>query len=302
MENGNKGFDTIITGFYNELVTIERKSHLTAETYRSAVQLLERWCIDNDVSLSDLSVRHLTVYFAARRLEADELTVARDVSAIRSFGSYLVRNGIWDKNRSLLLERPKAHRPLPRVLSVEQIEDILSVIDVSTPLGLRDRALFELIYSSGLRISEASGLLLQNVHIDERLLWVRGKGDKERLAPFGGEALKWLTQWLSEARPLIVGSRVVPWVFVNYQGKQFSRKGIWKRFKELEAQVGLDAKVHTLRHSFATHLLAGGADLRSVQELLGHSDLSTTQIYTHVSNDELQAYHSEFFPDIKKEE
>ncbi|MCR4715121.1 MAG: tyrosine recombinase [Treponemataceae bacterium] len=302
MENGNKGFSTIITGFYDELVTIERKSPLTAETYRSAVQLLERWCVENDVSLKDLSVRHLTVYFASRRLEADELTVARDISAIRSFGTYLVRNKIWDKNTSLLLERPKAHRPLPRVLSVEQIEDILSVIDVSTPLGLRDRALFELIYSSGLRISEASGLLLQNVHIEERLLWVRGKGDKERLAPFGGEALKWLSLWLSDGRPSIVGSRAVPWVFVNYQGKQFSRKGIWKRFKELEAQVGLDAKVHTLRHSFATHLLAGGADLRSVQELLGHSDLSTTQIYTHVSSEELQAYHAEFFPNIKKPE
>ena len=302
MNDGNNGFSSIITGFYDELVTTERKSHLTAETYRSAIFLLEKWCIKNDVALHVLSVRHLTLYFAESRLEADELTVARDISAVRSCGAYRERNGMWERNYSLLLERPKAHRPLPRVLSVEQIEEILSVIDVSTPLGIRDRALFELMYSSGLRISEASGLLLQNVHIDERLLWVRGKGDKERLAPFGGEALKWLTQWLSEARPLIVGSRAVPWVFVNYQGKQFSRKGIWKRFKELEAQVGLDAKVHTLRHSFATHLLAGGADLRSVQELLGHSDLSTTQIYTHVSNDELQAYHSEFFPDIKKEE
>ena len=302
MENGNSGFSSIITGFYDELVTTERKSHLTAETYRSAIYLLEKWCIENAVPLKELSVRQLTLYFAARRLEADELTVARDISAIRSFGAYLERNGIWERNYSLLLERPKAHRPLPRVLSVEQIEDILSVIDVSTPLGIRDRALFELIYSSGLRISEASGLLLQNVHIDERLLWVRGKGDKERLAPFGGEALSWLSRWLTEARPLIVGSRAVPWVFVNYQGKQFSRKGIWKRFKELEAQVGLDAKVHTLRHSFATHLLAGGADLRSVQELLGHSDLSTTQIYTHVSDDELQAYHAEFFPEIKKVE
>ena len=300
MENGNSGFSSIITGFYDELVTTERKSLLTAETYRSSVELLEKWCVGNNVPLKDLSVRHLTAYFAARRLQADELTVARDISAVRSFGSYLVRNGIWEKNVSLLLERPKAHRSLPRVLSVEQIEMILSVIDVSTPLGIRDRALFELIYSSGLRISEASSLLLSNVHLDEQLLWVHGKGDKERLAPFGGEALKWVTCWLDEARPLIVGSRAVPWVFVNYQGKQFSRKGIWKRFKELEAQVGLDAKVHTLRHSFATHLLAGGADLRSVQELLGHSDLSTTQIYTHVAEDELQAYHSEFFPKKKK--
>lgn len=302
MEDGNRGFSSIITGFYDELVTTERKSLLTAETYRSSVELLESWCKDNNVALKDLSVRQLTAYFAFRRLHADELTVARDISAVRAFGAYLVRNGIWERNSSLLLERPKAHRSIPRVLSVEQIELILSLIDVSTPLGVRDRALFELIYSSGLRISEASSLLLKNVHLEEQLLWVHGKGDKERLAPFGGEALKWISCWLNEARPLIVGSRAVPWVFVNYQGKQFSRKGIWKRFKELEAQVGLDAKVHTLRHSFATHLLAGGADLRSVQELLGHTDLSTTQIYTHVSQDELQSYHSEFFPRIKKNE
>ncbi|MCR4939129.1 MAG: tyrosine recombinase [Treponemataceae bacterium] len=300
MEDGNRGFSSIITGFYDELVTTERKSLLTAETYRSSVEILEKWCVENKVPLNSISVRHLTAYFAARRLQADELTVARDISAVRSFGAYLVRNGIWEKNVSLLLERPKTHRSLPRVLSVEQIEQILSAIDLSTPLGIRDRALFELIYSSGLRISEASALLLKNVHLEEQLLWVHGKGDKERLVPFGGEALKWVSSWLDEARPLIVGSRTVPWVFVNYQGKQFSRKGIWKRFKELEAMVGLDAKVHTLRHSFATHLLAGGADLRSVQELLGHSDLSTTQIYTHVSADELQAYHSEFFPRNKK--
>lgn len=302
MECGNKGFNSIITGYYDELITSEGRSDLTAETYRQAVALFEKWCIENEVALSTMTVRHLTMYFAFRRTNADELTVARDISAVRSFGTYLVRNGIWEENISLLLERPAAHRALPRVLTIEQVEALLSAIDVSTPLGVRDRALFELIYSSGLRISEASGLELKNVHMHERILWIRGKGDKERLVPFGEEALFWLNRWLNEARPLIIGTKAVPWVFVNYQGKQFSRKGMWKRFKEIELLVGLDAKVHTLRHSFATHLLAGGADLRSVQEMLGHSDLSTTQIYTHVSADDLKSYHSEYFPNREKKE
>nr|MBP7480148.1 tyrosine-type recombinase/integrase [Spirochaetaceae bacterium] len=160
----------------------------------------------------------------------------------------------------------------------------------------RDRALFELIYSCGLRISEVSGILLQNVHLNERLLWVTGKGNKERVVPFGDQAHYYLKQWIGEVRPLVLGSRIVPWLFVNYKGNQFSRKGIWKRFQELEAVSGVTAKVHTLRHSFATHLLSGGADLRSVQELLGHADLATTQIYTHIEESRLKQYHAEYFP------
>ena len=196
----------------------------------------------------------------------------------------------------LLLERPKARRSLPRVLDIAQVEKILDAIDVSKPLGLRDRALFELIYSCGLRISEVSGILLQNVHLNERLLWVTGKGNKERVVPFGDQAHYYLKQWIGEVRPLVLGSRIVPWLFVNYKGNQFSRKGIWKRFQELEAVSGVTAKVHTLRHSFATHLLERGADLRSIQELLGHSDISTTQIYTHIATDKIKEEYDNFHP------
>lgn len=292
--------DPLLSAWRNDLLVADSKAALTAETYLISATQFVKWCDEKKFVLSELTVQQLMLFFADRHTHADELTVAKDISALRAFGAFLVRKGIWKENCALLMERPRIKRALPRVLSVEQVEKLLSVIDISTPLGVRDRALFELIYSSGLRISEASNLLLQNVHMEERILWVTGKGDKERLVPFGDEAFRRLENWIVEARPQILKNKISPWLFVNYQGKQLSRKGIWKKFQELEALSGIDAKVHTLRHSFATHLLAGGADLRSVQELLGHSDLSTTQIYTHITNDELQMYHDEFFPEHGK--
>jgi integrase/recombinase XerD len=142
---------------------------------------------------------------------------------------------------------------------------------------------------------------MENLHLNEHLVLVHGKGDKERIVPFGETAKEKLEKYLFEARPELVGSKIVPEVFVNYRGEPISRKGVWKKFKELNILAGVDAKVHTLRHSFATHLLAGGADLRSVQELLGHSDLATTQIYTHVDDKELSSYHQKYFPGHHKE-
>ena len=152
-----------------------------------------------------------------------------------------------------------------------------------------------MIYSCGLRISEACTLTVANVHLDEKLILVRGKGDKERIVPFGDRALEKILVYINEVRPELVKGRNVAELFVNYRGQPISRKGVWKRFQELEALSGVEAKVHTLRHSFATHLLSGGADLRSVQELLGHSDLSTTTIYTHVTDRQLEDAHEKYF-------
>ncbi|MGI5173359.1 tyrosine-type recombinase/integrase [Treponema sp. OMZ 840] len=297
--------DTVLERFYNDLLTVERKGVLTAETYKTAVKELLNWCAEKHIDYRFLTIQDLLYYLVARKTGdahnagADELTIAKDISALRSFGAYLVRIGVWSENTALLLQRPRAKRRLPRVLAVEEVDKLLSVIDTSGPLGLRDRALFELVYSSGLRIGEVSALELQNLHLDERLLWVRGKGDKERMVPFGDEAVVHLRNWLEKGRGELVKNPSVPWLFVNYRGKRLSRKGIWKRFQELEALSGVNAKVHTLRHSFATHLLAGGADLRSVQELLGHADLSTTQIYTHIDDTALHSCHTEFFPGHK---
>ena len=181
------------------------------------------------------------------------------------------------------------------MLSIEQIDALLDSIDKSTLSGKRDDALFELVYSCGLRISEVCTLKAANVHLEERLILVHGKGDKERLVPFGERAYEKILVYLNEVRPELVKGRAVAELFVNYRGEPISRKGVWKRFQELEALSGVEAKVHTLRHSFATHLLAGGADLRSVQELLGHSDLSTTTIYTHVTDNQLEDAHEKYF-------
>ncbi len=293
--------NSILSSFYDDLVSIDGKSISTAQTYCFAVEIFFNWLNSENIEISSVELQILIKYLVWRQTQGmDSLTVAKDISALRSLGTFLVRNQIWSENFPLQLERPKASKSLPKVLSVEQVDALLNCIDVSTDLGIRDRSLFELIYSCGLRISEVSNLLLQNLHLKERIIWVTGKGNKERLVPFGSEAEFWLKKWL-EVRPKFVGSKSVPTIYVNYQGKPFSRKGIWKRFQELEVLSGVNSKVHTLRHSFATHMLSGGADLRSVQELLGHSDLATTQIYTHIDADDLKDYHEEFFPKRESE-
>ncbi len=306
MNGATQSAQEILSQYVEDLISVDRKGTLSVETYRLAVKSLLAWCSKKKLHYADLSVQDLMHYLVWRKAgdsehtPLDAQTIAKDISSIRSFGAFLVREGHWKENIALLLQRPRAKRALPRVLSIEQVDKLLETIETSTPLGLRDRALFELVYSSGLRISEVCSILLQNVHIEERLLWVRGKGDKERVVPFGDVAAFHIQRWLDEGRYKLVGTRVVAELFVNYAGKPISRKGVWKRFKELEAMSGVHAKVHTLRHSFATHLLHGGADLRSVQELLGHADLSTTQIYTHIDNDDLHNYHKEYFPKRKE--
>ena len=289
--------DEALKKFYANLIMVDGRSELTAQTYKTAAKEFLGYLERQNISLPKVTAKDLLYYLSSRKAGGcSELTLAKDISALRALGSLLVLENIWPQNEALVLDRPKARRSLPRVLSVEQVDSLLASIDVSDALGVRDRALFELVYSCGLRISEAAGLLIGNLHLSEMLLLVRGKGDKERIVPFGDAAKEWLEKYLNEVRPNLVGKRIVPQVFVNYKGEPISRKGIWKRIKELEALTGIDCKVHTLRHSFATHLLSGGADLRSVQALLGHSDLATTQIYTHVSDSQLRDYHKEYFP------
>ncbi|MBQ5999012.1 MAG: tyrosine recombinase [Treponema sp.] len=292
-----KKVQSFLTGFYTDLLMVERLSKKTAETYRFCIEIFLHWCSSQRIKLADVTVQNLIYYLTWRKTQdMAAVTLSKDISSLRSFGSYMVRRGMWAENYPLLLERPKLGRNLPKVLSLEQIERLLKSIDTSTELGKRDDALFELIYSCGLRISEACGLLIENVHFDEKIILVRGKGDKDRIVPFGDTAKTKLELYINEIRPKLAKDKIISEVFLNYKGEPISRKGVWKRFQELEALSGVHAKVHTLRHSFATHLLAGGADLRSVQELLGHADLSTTTIYTHVEDKQLESCHREFFP------
>ena len=288
--------EIFLNQFYTDLILVKRDSKQTAITYKISAEEFLNWLTGERIKLKDVSVQNLLYYLIKRQSDGcSELTIAKDISGIRALGDYLVRKGMWEENVALSLDKPKAAKHLPKVLSVEQIDALLGSIDTSTPSGKRDDALFELIYSCGLRISEACSLKLANVHLEEKIILVRGKGDKERLVPFGDRALEKILVYLNEVRPALVAGRNVAEFFVNYRGQPISRKGVWKRFQELEALSGVESKVHTLRHSFATHLLAGGADLRSVQELLGHSDLSTTTIYTHVTDRQLEDAHEKFF-------
>ena len=288
--------EIFLNQFYTDLILVKRDSKQTAITYKISAEEFLDWLTSEKIKLKDVSVQNLLYYLIKRQSDGcSELTIAKDISGIRALGEYLVRKGMWEENLALSLDKPKAAKHLPKVLSIEQIDALLGCIDTKTLSGKRDDALFELIYSCGLRISEACSLKLANVHFEEKLILVLGKGDKERLIPFGDRALEKMLVYLNEVRPEFTKGRNVAEFFVNYRGEPISRKGVWKRFQEIEALSGVDAKVHTLRHSFATHLLAGGADLRSVQELLGHSDLSTTTIYTHVTDKQLEEAHEKYF-------
>lgn len=292
--------ELLLQSFYTYLLTVERLSENTSKTYLEVVKIFLNWLSSEKIKISTVTIQNMIYYIVWRSTNGcSSMTIAKEISGLRSLGSFLVQNNYWKENVAKLLDRPKVSRDLPAVLSVEEVDRFLNVIDLSKPLGIRDRALFELIYSCGLRISEVVTLKVSNVHLKERILIVTGKGNKERMVPFGESARKWLDTYLEEVRPFFVGNNIVEEVFLNYKGKGISRKGIWKNFKNYESLSGINAKVHTLRHSFATHLLAGGMDLRSVQELLGHSDLATTTIYTHIENKQLREVHKKYFPGHK---
>lgn len=284
-------------GFKAHLETELRLAGATVAAYALEARLLEQYCRREGRALTAFSGTELIEYLIHRQLEgASRKTTAKSLSGLRAFFAYLVREGVTPVNPAEDVETPRIPRHIPRVFSREEVESLLGAIDLSTPGGVRDRFLFELIYSCGLRVSEAAELTLDRIYREEKFLRVLGKGGKERVVPIGELALEWLDRYLTGARPELVRGRRVAQLFVNRLGKPLTRKGMWKRFKAYAAQAGVAGKIHTLRHSFATHLLRGGADLRTVQVLLGHSDIGTTQIYTHVDEEQLARYHRLYHP------
>lgn len=245
-----------------------------------------------EASVTSRDCVHFLVYRSGSGVSAR--TLAKDVSALRSYFRFLALRGIRTDNPAEIIETPKASKRLPTVLTQEHMADLLDSFEMDTPSGIRDRALFELIYSCGLRVSEATSLAVSDINFAEKIIMVRGKGNKERMIPFGAEAEMYLKLYLQDARKTLAGSKPVKALFLNKRGTGIGRKGVWKRLQKGELASGVTSKVHTLRHSFATHLLAGGADLRSVQELMGHADINTTQIYTHIDGETLSQFHSEF--------
>lgn len=286
---------------FEDYLNIElRMAANTVETYMREVREFILWLRTNGYRASDVDADAVSEYIIFRQSVDSNLsarTVSKILSTLKSYFEFIIQAGQRKDNPVRLIDMPRLARHLPEVMTVEEVDLFLQEIDCGTIPGLRDRALFELIYSCGLRVSEAVGLEVSDLYFDEGLIKVTGKGSKERLIPLGERAEYWLKNYLIEARPgFCKPGRVTGALFLNRLGNGLSRKGMWKRFKETAERAGVSGKIHTLRHSFATHLLQGGADLRSVQELLGHSDISTTQIYTHLNNSDLQRAHKEFHP------
>lgn len=225
-------------------------------------------------------------------------SILRSVSSLRKFFQYLAQEKIIEKDPMLLIDTPKKKQHLPQVLTKEEVEKLLRSPNTGQVLGLRDRAMLELIYATGLRISEIINLKLEDLHLTMGTLQTLGKGHKERIVPVGDEAIKWVNRYLEEARPKLLKQKRSNYLFLNFHGNNLTRQGVWKNLKAEVKKAGIQKNItpHTLRHSFATHILENGADLRIVQELLGHADISTTQIYTHLSNKQLADIYNRAHP------
>ena len=225
-------------------------------------------------------------------------SIGRDLSAIRTFFRFLIQEGILETNPIEDLESPKVAKKLPEILSLKEIEQILEQPNLQTPLGVRDRAMLEILYATGMRVSELTHLPTHQVNLEGGYVLLYGKGSKERIVPLGSEAMKWITLYLRGARGILAKGKESPSLFINRSGKGMSRQGFWKNLKGYARRAGLRKRItpHLLRHSFASHLLERGADLRSVQMMLGHVDISTTQIYTHVTGERLKKIHKQYHP------
>ena len=282
-------------------VTLERGlSENTASAYRRDlrryVTLLTDLGINAPDEIAQAEVSALLNLLSEMGLEAS--SVARNLTAVRMFHRFLLEEGLARRDPTEHVKPPKLGRKLPSVLNIYEVERLMLAPDVETPLGLRDRALIEMLYGAGLRVSELIGLSLTDLLFDVEVVRVLGKGGRERVVPIGSEGIDWVTEYLHAVRPELVKPHTGSEVFLNFRGAMLSRMGVWKVLRQYVVLAGLEKKVspHTLRHSFATHLLEGGADLRAVQEMLGHADISTTQIYTHVDREYLKEVHRTFHP------
>lgn len=275
-------------------------SENTLASYRNDLVKLLQWLEDNHykcASISAMGLNEYQAYLVDR--EYKQTSRARMLSALRRFFQYLHREKIRGDDPTALLMSPKLPQRLPKDLSEEQIHDLLEAPNVDDPLELRDRAMLELLYATGLRVTELVSLTMENLSLRQGVVRVTGKGDKERLVPMGENAVDWIQTFLDQGRPVLLGEKSSDVVFPSKRARQMTRQTFWHRIKHYAVIAGIDTdklSPHVLRHAFATHLLNYGADLRVVQMLLGHSDLSTTQIYTHVATERLKQIHQEHHP------
>lgn len=290
----------IIDAFCDALWLEDGLARNTLDSYRRDLQQFAGWLEKHsgtDLMAADQSL--IQDYLAHKfRSKARASTAARLLSTLKRFYRHALRQNTIKSDPTLRIDTPKLPRPLPKTLTEADVESLLAAPALEQPLGLRDRAMLEVLYASGLRVSELVTLKVPQVSRDMGVVRVMGKGSKERLVPLGEEALSWLERYLKEARPALLGGKTSDALFVTTRAAVMTRQAFWHLLKRYALQVGLHKPIspHTLRHAFATHLLNHGADLRVVQLLLGHADISTTQIYTHVAQERMKQLHAKHHP------
>ncbi len=290
-------WERLVETFLDSLAAERGLAANTVAAYRRDLVRLGRDLAKHGEDLQSAAAEPLRRHLRdLRRQGLSPRSIRRAMAAIRGFYAFLIEERWRTDDPSVHLESPKVFRKLPKVLSEEQVEALLAAPDVTTPLGLRDRAMIELLYASGLRVSELVELGLSQLRLDVGFLLAFGKGSKERVVPVGERAEEWVGRYLDEVRPELHRGRHDV-VFVNHRGAGMTRQGFWKNLRALGRSAGIEElSPHVLRHSFASHLLAHGADLRAVQMMLGHSDITTTQIYTHIHQERLKSLYERFHP------
>ena len=289
----------LLDRFIDALLLEDGLSRNTLAAYRSDLVQLGEWLrVERRVRLSDAGDADLLAYISARHAETRATSSNRRLTVFRRFYRYLVRQRLRTEDPTLRIRSARQAPRFPKTLSEGQVDALLAAPDVGTPLGLRDRAMLETMYASGLRVSELVGLRIVELGLNEGVLRVIGKGDRERLVPLGDEARHWIERWMSGARAALLDGRSADALFVTQRAAPMTRQMFWNIVKRYAVLAGIRSPLspHTLRHAFATHLLNHGADLRVVQMLLGHADISTTQIYTHVARERLKALHAQHHP------
>jgi integrase/recombinase XerD len=274
-------------------------SQNTVDAYRRDLIAFSAWLNKQDINLATATRNDILKYQSQRMREGRKVrSEARLLSSLRRFYRYLVREEIRDSDPTAQIESPRLGRPLPDSLTENEVEDLLAQPDTTAALGLRDRSMLEVLYATGLRVSELVGLTVDQVNLRQGVIRCIGKGNKERLVPVGEVAQDWLEKYLYDSRPALLNGKVTDDLFPTTRGKAMTRQAFWYLIKRYALQAGIqkDLSPHTLRHAFATHLINHGADLRVVQLLLGHADLSTTQIYTHVAKERLKQLHAAHHP------
>jgi integrase/recombinase XerD len=287
-----------IDSFIDALWLEEGLSRNTLAAYRRDLSLYAGWLAQRDRALDSTGEADLNAYFAARHGESKATTANRRLTVFKRYFRWAMRERLVTADPTLRLQSARQPLRVPKTLTEAQVEALLDAPDVDEPLGLRDRTMLELIYASGLRVSELVTLKTFNVSMNEGVLRVLGKGSKERLVPFGQVARDWIVRYLAQARAVILNGQQTEDLFVTARGQGMTRAMFWVLVKKHARTAGITAPLspHTLRHAFATHLLNHGADLRAVQMLLGHADISTTTIYTHVARERLKQLHAQHHP------